>query len=168
MQFNKELLQKIEIKAEEFCSQLGCRLYDLEYNGPSQLLRLYIDSEQEQAVSLEDCSNISKALSTFLDELDTGDNAYDLEVSSPGVERSLKKLWHFEKACNSKIEVKLQQSLGRFMEVDEKLEKTKKLMGLLKQANRDFIELEVENAKNVSILKLPMGQITKANMVFEF
>lgn len=168
MLLNKKKLEEIEQKAERICKAQSCLMYDLEVNAPSRLLRLYIDSEAPEGVSLDDCSNVSKEFSQYLDTLELGDVAYDLEVSSPGVERTLRKLWHYEKAMNAKIDIRLQQSLGRLEipNLDKKLEKAKKLIGQLKAANEDYIEMEVEDTH--SILRLPFKQITKANIVFDF
>ena len=68
----------------------GCRLWDVEYvrEGDQRFLRLYID--KEGGVDIADCEAISRAADPILDEADPIEEAYHLEISSPGIERELK------------------------------------------------------------------------------
>jgi ribosome maturation factor RimP len=83
----------------------GFILYDVEYVEKQRKLIVTID--KTGGVSIDDCANVSRALNLLLDveNIVPGEDPYDLEVSSPGLERALKKLWHFEfiKNTNEKI-----------------------------------------------------------------
>lgn len=81
-------------------------LYWLSWKKKGQrwALTIYIDSED--TVTTQNCQRISKKLAPKLEESDLIDRSYDLEVSSPGVERPLKNLDHFETALGSRIKVK--------------------------------------------------------------
>ncbi len=82
-------------------------IYDVEYvkEGSDYYLRAYID--KPEGVNIIDCENVSRALSDALDEADFIEEAYILEVSSPGLGRTLKKDRHFEKSIGKDIELKL-------------------------------------------------------------
>ena len=85
----------------------GVSLYDLEFlkEGGSKILRLYID--KAEGVDLDDCERVSRAAEAELDANDPIPDAYDLEVSSPGVERKLSKPEHYARYIGHKIAIKL-------------------------------------------------------------
>ena len=89
-----------ETRTEEILKPItdkhGVEIYDVEYvkEGSDWYLRAYID--KEGGVDIDDCEAVSRALSDKLDEEDFIEDAYILEVSSPGLGRSLKKDRHFE------------------------------------------------------------------------
>jgi ribosome maturation factor RimP len=85
----------------------GVELYDLEYvkEGGDMVLRLYID--KDGGVDLNDCERVSCAAEAALDASDPIPAAYLLEVSSPGIERKLKKDNHFARYAGEKVEVRL-------------------------------------------------------------
>ena len=85
----------------------GCSLWDVEYikEGGIQYLRVFID--KDGGVSINDCENISRTLDPVLDELDIVPVSYTFEVSSPGIERVLKKQSDFEKFYGELVEIKL-------------------------------------------------------------
>ncbi|MCI9327422.1 ribosome maturation factor RimP [bacterium 1xD8-48] len=87
-------------------------IYDIEYvrEGGEQYLRCYID--KEEGVSIDDCENVSRALSDALDREDFIDDAYILEVSSPGLGRQLKKDKHLEKSLGEEVEIKTFKPVG--------------------------------------------------------
>ena len=76
----------------------GVEIYDVEYvkEGSDWYLRAYID--KPEGVNINDCENVSRALSDVLDTEDYIEDAYILEVSSPGLGRTLKKDRHLEKS----------------------------------------------------------------------
>lgn len=81
-------------------------IYDIEYvkEGSEWYLRAYID--KEGGVTINDCETVSRALSDELDRTDFIEDAYILEVSSPGLGRTLKKDKHFQKSLMEKVEIK--------------------------------------------------------------
>ena len=81
-------------------------IYDIEYvrEGSGQYLRCYID--KEGGVAIDDCENVSRALSDALDREDFIDEAYILEVSSPGLGRQLKKDKHLAKSIGEEVDIK--------------------------------------------------------------
>ena len=104
-------MAKIEEKVEELLKEtiekLGYNLYDVEYvkEGPSHYLRVYIDNEK--GIDLNDCEKVSNAIDEMLDEANIIKDQYYLEVSSPGVERILRKDKHLQENIGNQIEIKL-------------------------------------------------------------
>lgn len=110
----EELLQPI---AEKY----GVDIYDVEYvkEGSDFYLRAYID--KPEGVNINDCENVSRALSDVLDEKDFIQDAYILEVSSPGLGRTLKKDRHLEKSIGQDVELKLYKPQNGQKEYEGKL-----------------------------------------------
>ena len=104
-------MSKIEEKVEKLIKpkieESGFELYDVEYakEGKDYLLRIFIDSEK--GIDLNDCEKVNNAITDILDEADYIKEQYFLEVSSPGIERVLKKDKHLKQNIGNKIELKL-------------------------------------------------------------
>jgi ribosome maturation factor RimP len=151
-------LQRLKSLVQEIADREGCVVYDLEFGGAGgRVLRVYIDKPGAQ-VSIDDCSNVSKALNLRLDVEDViPGGAYTLEVSSPGLERALREPWHFQAALGQKVWVKSKNSMVPGPMV------RKQAMGELKSATEAEITVAVDNLE----LKIPYANIDKAKVVFE-
>ena len=88
-------------------NNLGYYLWDVEYvkEGSEWYLRITIDSED--GITLDDCEIVHRAIDPVIDEHDPIENAYHLEVSSPGIERVLRREDHIEAFAGEEVEVKL-------------------------------------------------------------
>ena len=157
-------LEKVEKIAQEITEREGCILYDLEHtgSGKGRILRVFID--KEGGVGIDDCSNVSKGINLRLDVEDVvpGD-MYNLEVSTPRLDRNLKKKWHFEKAIGKKIYIKLAKSLGTMGVEDKGMIAMKQFDEILKSVEDDYLHFDIRSIP----VKVPMSQIEKAKMVFE-
>jgi ribosome maturation factor RimP len=163
---SKELYEKLEKKIEEITAREGCKLYAFDFIGSStgRVLQVFIDKEGP-GVSITDCSNVSKGISAYLDTEDIiPDGEYNLEVSSPGIDRVLKKEWHFASVTGKKISVKLKQPLASFAVEDLRWAKSKNFEAILKSIENDLLILELEPGIEV---KVPLMSIEKAKLVFE-
>lgn len=103
-----QLIEMLEPTIE----RLGYELADLEVQlaGKTGLLRLYIDRpDPEVIIRLEDCEIVSRQVSALLDVEDPIPGDYNLEVSSPGLDRRLVKAVHFERFAGSRVKVKLKR-----------------------------------------------------------
>lgn len=91
----------------------GVSVYDVEYvkEGSEYYLRAYID--KPGGVNIQDCENVSRALSDALDREDFIPEAYILEVSSPGLGRALKKDRHLQASLGEEVELKLFKPLDK-------------------------------------------------------
>ncbi|MBE5873081.1 MAG: ribosome maturation factor RimP [Lachnospiraceae bacterium] len=116
--------------------KFGVEIYDVEYvkEGSDYYLRAYID--KPEGVNIIDCENVSRALSEALDKEDFIPDAYILEVSSPGLGRTLKRDKHLQKSIGQKVEVKL------FKPID----KCKEFAGALESFDEESITIMEENA----------------------
>ena len=100
-----------EARTEELLKPIaeanGVSIYDVEYvkEGSDYYLRAYID--KPEGVNIQDCENVSRALSDALDKEDFIPDAYILEVSSPGLGRTLKKDKHLQASIGQEVEIKL-------------------------------------------------------------
>lgn len=133
---------------------MGIELVDITYSkeGGRWFLRIFID--QPGGIGLEDCRRVSEYIDPLLDERDPIPHAYTLEVSSPGIERPLKKPADFERFTGRQI------SLNTFVAAEGK----RKFKGLLKSAGNHSVTLEVDGDQIV----IPMEQIASARLVAEF
>ena len=105
------VIERVREFAVSLLPSLGLDLYDIQFRreGRGWVLRLIIDSPD--GVSLDDCSRVSREMSDFLDVEDLIDHAYNLEVSSPGVERELRNIAECERFQGEKIRVKLREEM---------------------------------------------------------
>lgn len=104
----KSVTQIIEELVSDFIADHGMELVDVEFvkEGQHRYLRIFIDKEEE-SVSLDDCKLISNFLNDKIDELDPIKENYFLEISSPGIERPLKKPADYEKNIGKVVQAKL-------------------------------------------------------------
>ena len=88
--------------------EMGYILWDVEYvkEGAEMVLRITIDKDGE-GIGIDDCERLHRAIDPLLDEADPIENSYRLEVSSPGVERTLSRPEHFQKCLGEQVEVRL-------------------------------------------------------------
>lgn len=132
--------ENYEAKCEQLLlpitQKCGVEIYDVEYvkEGSDYYLRAYID--KPEGVNIIDCENVSRALSEALDKEDFIPDAYILEVSSPGLGRSLKKDKHLQKSIGQEVEIKL------FKPID----KCKEFAGVLESFDEESITIMEENA----------------------
>lgn len=102
-----KLEEKIENLLKDIIEDLDYELYDVEYvkEGKNYFLRIYID--KPEGIDLKDCEKVNDAISDILDEANYIKEPYFLEVSSPGVERVLRRDKHLEQNKGKEIEIKL-------------------------------------------------------------
>lgn len=163
MSFGEKFIDKIEELAKEVAAREGCEIYDLEFT-PQRVLRVFLD-KAEGSVSVDDCANVSRGLNLMLDVDDViPGGAYNLEVSSPGLERTLKRPDHYRKVVGQKIWVRLNQPLSTLGLEDKKLGTAKQVTAKLAELLETGIKLEVESAT----VEIPWGAVEKAKTVFEF
>ena len=138
--------QKVENLLKDKIEKIGYDLYDVEYTkeGKNYFLRIYID--KPEGIDLKDCEKVNDEISDLLDEADYIKEQYFLEVSSPGIERILRKDKHLEQNKGNEIVIKL-------FKKDEA--GNKEYQGILKDFNEDFIELD----ENIQIERKNIAQI---------
>ena len=146
----------IEEKTEKIVSpvleSLGLELVDVEFRREQHgwVLRLYID--KKGGITLDDCSRASRELGTILEVEAYIDRAYNLEVSSPGLTRPLKKLKDFEKFITHPAKIKLYSAING----------KKNFLATIKGVVGDEINLDIDGEEK----KFKISDIAKANLEF--
>lgn len=141
---SKIVSSKVEQLVLPIVQELNLELVEVEYKkeGPNWFLRVFIDSDR--GVNLDDCEAVSEKLSEVLDNNDPVDDAYFLEVSSPGAERPLKKKSDVEKAVGK----------GVLATTYEPINGGKSFEGILKSFDHDelVIETKVKTRKVTNVV----------------
>lgn len=140
---------------EPVVSGLGYEVVDIEFRPHSSngLLRVYID--QEKGIQLEDCEAVSRQLSAMLDVEDPIPGHFNLEVSSPGLDRPLRKAEDFERFIGEMVKIKMAMP---------NLEGQRNFTGKLSGLEEGEVLLEADGVTHY----LPLGGIDSARLVPQF
>ena len=134
-EYEAKTLEILKPITEEY----GVRIYDVEYvkEGKDWYLCCFID--KDGGVNIQDCENVSRALSSKLDEEDYISDAYILEVSSPGLGRVLKKDSHLEYSLGEMVDISLY----------EPMDGVKEYSGILKAYDKESITAEIDDSEKM-------------------
>jgi len=129
--------ERVETLISKNVEELGYELYDVQYvkEGKDYFLRIFIDNEK--GIDLNDCEKVNNGIVDLLDEADCIKDTYFLEVSSPGVERILRKDRHLEQNIGNEVELKLFKAI----------EGNKEFVGILEGYNKDNITISIDDKK---------------------
>ena len=122
-------------------------MQNIPKNGKDFFLRIFID--KEGGIDLNDCEKVNNEINDILDEADIIKEQYFLEVSSPGIERVLRKDKHLEKNIGKDIEIKL---------FKKDLKGNKSYIGKLKEFNEEYIIISIEE-ENLKVERKNISQI---------
>ena len=142
-----------EAKAEELVLPLveanHFELVDIEYvkEAGTWYLRIYID--KEGGININDCELVSRAFSEILDKEDPIEDAYILEVSSPGLGRPLKKDKDFQRNLGEEVEVRTYKPIN----------KQKEFVGLLDAWDKETVTLQLESGEMMTIARADIALI---------
>ncbi len=145
-------VKRTEELLEPIAKANSVSIYDVEFvnEAGEWYLRAYID--KEGGVTIEDCEAVSRALSDEIDKYDYIDEAYYLEVSSPGLGRTLKKDKHLQASLGEEVELKTYKPI----------DKVKEFQGVLKAFDAETITLTIDgtdrdfNRSDVALIKLAL------------
>jgi len=151
-----DLVEQIRQLLDPILASRGLSLWDMEFqkHGPKWLLRIYIDRE-DTGVTLNDCEAVSRDLGTVLDVEDIIPHAYNLEVSSPGLDRTLSKPEHFTRFSGSAVKIKTYQQING----------QKVFQGVLLGLEGHMVKVEVETG---TVIEIPMSAIAKTSLEVKF
>ena len=152
-QSNEKILERVEKLLIPVIEPMDLELVDMEYlqDGAYWFLRIYLEKINGE-ISLDECATVSNSISEDVDLLI--EDKFFLEVSSPGLERPLRKESDFTRFAGEKIKVILKH----------KLEDSRNWTGILEKCENSVIYLIVEE----KTLEIPFNEVKKANVVFEF
>ena len=139
---------------EPVLADMGLELYDIDLatSGRTRTLRVLVD--REGGVDLDAITEATQRISPVLDAHDALKGAFTLEVSSPGLERPLRRPEHFRRATGNTVSVKIRDAAGQ----------VRRLHGRLLDAGDDGVTIETEESTE----RIAYDQITQARTVFEF
>ena len=135
------VIERVREFAESLLPAMGLELFDVQFRreGHGWVLRLVVD--KEEGVTLDDCSQVSRETSDFLDVEDIIDHPYHLEVSSPGLERPLRTMAECQRHLGTKVRIKLK----------EEIDSQRVIIGELKQAEKDELTVLSEQGTTNNI-----------------
>ena len=161
----QDVVSRAEALVDPLVRAEGFDLVELEYVREPQgwVVRLFIDRpgrdpmSKDGGIGLEECAKVSHAVETALEVEDLVPHAYALEVSSPGINRPLRRPEHFAKVVGKRVKVKTFGPLGQ--------PPRKSFSGVLEQVGSADITVQVEGG---GAFQIPFRDIAKANLDFEF
>ncbi len=147
--------QKTEEILNPIVEEYGFELVDVEYvkEGSTWYLRAYID--KPGGICIDDCEAVSRRLSDILDEKDYIDDAYILEVSSPGLGRPLKKEKDYRRSKGEEVEIRTYRMIGR----------QKEFTGILKEYDEKTVTIEEEGG---NVRTFEKSDIALIRLAFDF
>ena len=148
--------QELEALLMPTVESLGCEIWGIEFlrQGKYSKLRLYIDRPGEEMVTVDDCADVSRHVGDILDVEDFSNNAYTLEVSSPGMDRILFKSAQYQASVGEQVDIRL----------NFPFEGRKKFIGILAGVEDNSAVLQIDDEEFV----LPIENIQKARVVPTF
>ena len=155
-----DVVSRVSAAVEPIAASLGLEVVEIEYRreGRDMVLRLYLD--REGGVTLDDCAQVSRELSAVLDVEDFIPGHYSLEVSSPGLNRPLKKEADYHRYRGKLVKVRTFELLA-----DDAGNKRKTFLGELLGLEDGVVRLRLSEGQAAAI---PLEKIAKANLEFEF
>jgi ribosome maturation factor RimP len=150
----QSIVQGVSDLVEGILEEMGFELVEVEYihNLGRWILRLVID--KEGGVTIDDCAKVSNELGDLIDVKNFIDHSYALEISSPGLDRPLKKEKDVLKAMNKKIKLKMLTPV----------EGRRNYSGYLRDFENGMLHVEIETG----LVALPWSEVDKANLIYEF
>ncbi len=151
--------EKVETLLKPKIEEIGYDLYDVEYakEGKNFFLRIFID--KPEGIDLTDCEKVSNSINDILDQADYIKDQYFLEVSSPGIERILKKDKHLEQNKEKEIQVKL-------FKKDEKGKK--EYQGILHDFDEETITIKDELKEKTETIKIERKNIAQIKTIYHW
>lgn len=148
---SERIIETIEEFARKLLPTMGLELVEVQFRkeGHGWVLRVLIDCDE--GISVDHCAGVSREISDFLDVEDLIDQAYHLEISSPGLERPLRSVADFEKFVGKKARVRLHEAING----------QKVFVGIIKHVADGIVELACDEGGGVDF---SFEQINKARL----
>lgn len=150
----KNITKLLEEMALKVTTGMGIELVDVEYFPAGNRSRVVVYIDKPGGVFIEDCEEVNKALGEILDREDPIPSSYLLEVSSPGVERPLKKPEDYKRFKGNYVKIKT------FNKINDR----KNFAGILKDFEKNLVVIEIDTGEHYTI---PLQEIAKANLWYK-
>jgi len=150
----QSIAETVRSLLEPVIDEIGYDVWDVEYvkEGASFYLRITIDSEK--GIDIDDCEKVHRIIDPLIDEADPIEDSYYLQVSSPGIERTLSREEHLDYGIGKKIDIKLFNAIN----------KKKMLRGTLLRYDAEKLYISENDAE----LSLERKNVSKINIHFDF
>jgi ribosome maturation factor RimP len=158
-----ETIRKIEAIADRVAQPAGLEIVEVELKGSgrNQLLRIYID--KPEGVTHADCELISRGVGELLDVEDPISGSYDLEVSSPGLERKLGRWQDWQRFSGRKVKVTLKTPISG--EAAGTRPSANHFEGIITRAEDHKVTVQLAEDRQVTF---PFEQVDRANLKFDW
>ena len=158
-----QVTEQIEELVQPILDDLGLELVDLVYQRENRgwVLRFFLD--HEGGITLDQCAEASREISAILDVEDVIDTAYTLEVSSPGLDRPLKKAADYQRFAGQMAKIKTLVAI----DPDQRGRSRKTFAGTLDGLDGENVLLTLKE-KSAAQVRIPLGQIESAHLEYEF
>jgi len=156
-----ELQRHLEQVAESVAAAAGVEIFEVELkgSGSARLLRVTID--KPEGVTLDDCAAVSREMEAILDAEDPIQNPYELQVSSPGIERELRRFKDWERFQGKKAKVVLKQPAAGDLKTFDGM-----IAGAVSdETGAQTLTVELTSGRQVTF---PLEQVERANLKFEW
>jgi ribosome maturation factor RimP len=147
-------LEAVRAAVEPAVAALGCGCYDVELVGKGDARTLRLTITREQGVDLETITEVTRAVSPIIDDTDTGSGPFLLEVSSPGIERTLRTPAHYAGANGEQVSIKYHTATG-----------PQRVHGTLVASDESSCDVESVDGERVTIA---FDDVTQARTVFDW
>jgi len=160
MSKREEYEKRAEALIEPIVAKHEFELVDVEYvrEGSNWFLRAFLD--KPGGITIDDCEAVSREFSDLLDKEDFIDEAYILEVSSPGLGRQLKKDKDLKRSIGEEVEIKLYKGIKQMRKKKEV--SVKELSGFLISYDDNIITIELEDETTMDILRTDIAMVRLA------
>jgi len=159
---SSDVVEQVRALAGRVAGSYGLEVFDVQFRreGRGLVLRVQIDrpgpaATAEESVSVEDCAHVSRELSAMLDVEDVVSDAYTLEVSSPGLDRPLRRADDYRRFSGRRAKLVMR----------EPVDGQKYFRGRLGGVDQDAVLIDAEDGRRH---RVPIGVITRANLEVEF
>jgi len=151
----KRIVNEVFLLAEPLLHEFGMEIVDVEFLSESGrwILRVFID--KENGVTVDDCASVSRELGDLIDAKNIIDYRYVLEISSPGLNRPLRKESDFMRSIGKMVKLKMSRPIN----------KRRSFTGRLANVREGMISLSVDGN---NLVELPLNEIDKARVKYEF
>lgn len=152
--YGSSVADKVAALVAPMAADLGLEIYDIDYSGG--VLKVVLDTPPggPSGVSLDSLALVTRLLGRELDHSDPVPGRYTLEVTSPGLERTLRRPEHFAREVGKVVNVRLHQQVNG----------TRRIQGLLAAANGDTVTVRGDSGS----VDIAIGDIERARTVFEW
>lgn len=154
--FGSAVANKVAAIVAPMAEALGLEIYDIDYSGGTLRVVLDTPAGQPAGVNLDDLSLVTRQLGRELDHSDPVPGRYTLEVTSPGLERTLRRPEHFIREVGKTINVRLHAPVNG----------ARRVQGLLVAASQGLVT--VRDTDTLVDIEIPLAEIERARTVFEW